>query len=203
MTTRKAADIPGIPAGGAGEMATLMRSFSWDDTPLGPPPTWPEMLRSSLSICLGARFPIAIYWGPSLALLYNDAWRPILGKKHPSGLGRAAREVWPEIWDTIGPLFDQAMTTGVGTYSEDQLLPMHRHGFTEECYFNFTFSPIHESDGRVGGIFNAVLETTERVVGERRLRTLRALTGAATTLLGALALGRRRRAAALLPRARR
>ncbi|HEY8946200.1 MAG TPA: ATP-binding protein [Polyangiaceae bacterium] len=167
----------GAPAAMQGEMAELMRSWRWADTPLGSPETWPEMLRSSLSICLGARFPIAIYWGENLALLYNDAWRPILGGKHPWGLGRAAREVWPEIWDAIGPLFEQVVKTGVGTYSEDQLLPMHRHGFTEECYFNFTFSPILGADGLVGGIFNAVIETTERVVGERRLRTLRALGG--------------------------
>ncbi|HET9934343.1 MAG TPA: histidine kinase dimerization/phospho-acceptor domain-containing protein, partial [Polyangiaceae bacterium] len=175
MTTLSPAAIPGIPASMKGEMAELMRAWGWDDTPLGPPETWPEMLRSALSICLGTRFPIAIYWGERLALIYNDAWRPILGSKHPWGLGRAARDVWPEIWDAIGPLFAQVVGTGVGTYSEDQLLLMYRHGFTEECYFNFTFSPILGSDGRVGGIFNAVIETTERVVGERRLRTLRAL----------------------------
>ncbi|HEU4537014.1 MAG TPA: hypothetical protein VFS00_22990, partial [Polyangiaceae bacterium] len=132
---RGAGDIPGIPATLAGEMAELMRGWAWAETPVGPPERWPEMLRSSLSICLGTRFPIAIYWGPSLALFYNDAWRPILGTKHPWGLGRGAREVWPEIWNAIGPLFAQVVSTGVGTYSEDQLLPMHRHGFTEECYF--------------------------------------------------------------------
>jgi signal transduction histidine kinase len=175
VTRRSVDEIRGLPAALTGEMAELMRAWPWADTPIGPPEAWPEMLCSSLSICLGARFPIAIYWGPSLVLLYNDAWRPILGAKHPWGLGRGAREVWPEIWDAIGPLFDQVVATGVGTYSEDQLLLMRRHGFTEECYFNFTFSPIHGSDGRVGGVFNAVLETTERVVGERRLRTLRAL----------------------------
>ncbi|MCU0680841.1 MAG: ATP-binding protein [Polyangiaceae bacterium] len=172
--------ISGIPAALTGDLAALMRTWPWHDTPLGPPEAWPEMLRSSLSICLGTRFPIAIYWGPSLALVYNDAWRPILGTKHPWGLGRGAREVWPEIWDAIGPLFAQVVSTGVGTYSQDQLLLMHRYGFTEECYFNFTFSPIYGGDGRVGGIFNAVIETTERVVGERRLSTLRALGEQAT-----------------------
>ena len=122
-----------------------------------------------------ARFPIALYWGPELVLLYNDAWSPIPGNKHPWALGRPAREVWPEIWDTIGPLFEQVLTTGDGTYSENQLLPMHRHGFIEECYFNFTFSPVRDQDGRVEGVFNAVLETTHQVQDERQLRTLRDL----------------------------
>ena len=160
---------------GNGDMARLMRSFDWAATPLGAPRTWPQSLRSALSICLGSAFPIALYWGPELALVYNDAWSPILGAKHPWGLGRSGREVWPEIWDTIGPLFEHVLSTGEATYSEDQLLPMRRHGFTEECYFNYTFSPIRGESGRVEGIFNAVVETTYRVIHERRTRLLREL----------------------------
>ncbi len=165
---------PDFIAGG-GEMGARMRSHDWAATALGSPGAWPQALRSALGICLNTRFPIAIYWGPDLALLYNDAWSPIPGAKHPWALGRPAREVWPEIWDMIGPLFDRVLTTGEGTYSEDQLLPMRRRGFTEECYFNFTFSPIRDEDGRVAGIFNAVIETTYRVVDERRTRLLREL----------------------------
>ena len=82
------------PAGG--EMGHLVRGLDWSSTPLGPPSGWPASLRSSLSICLGSRFPIALYWGPRLTLLYNDAWSPIPGSKHPWALGRDAREVWPE-----------------------------------------------------------------------------------------------------------
>jgi hypothetical protein len=89
-----------------------MRSRDWSQTPLGPLKHWPQSLRSALSICLGSGFPIAIYWGPTLALLYNDAWSPIPGVKHPWALGRPAHEVWPEIWDTIGPLFERVMMTG-------------------------------------------------------------------------------------------
>ncbi|HYI01010.1 MAG TPA: two-component system sensor histidine kinase/response regulator, partial [Hyalangium sp.] len=102
-----------------------MRSMDWSKTPLGSPDDWPQSLRSALSICLGSRFPIALYWGPQLALLYNDAWRPIPGSKHPWALGRGAQEVWPEIWGTIGPQFEQVMTTGEATYSEHGLLPMY------------------------------------------------------------------------------
>ncbi|MEW5927063.1 MAG: ATP-binding protein [Gemmatimonadota bacterium] len=163
----------GLPGGG--EMGALMRAHDWSSTPLGPVGSWPQSLRSALGICLNSRYPIALYWGPELALLYNDAWSPIPGAKHPWALGRPGREVWPEIWDSIGPLFERVLATGEGIWQEDELLPMRRHGYTEECYFNFTFSPIPGEGGRIDGIFNAVVETTFRVVGERRTRVLRGL----------------------------
>ena len=160
---------------GGGDMGALMRAHRWEQTSLGPPETWPQSLRSALSICLGASFQIAIYWGRDLSLLYNDAWSPILGLKHPKALGCPGRHVWPEIWPTIGPMFEKVFETGEGIRSQDSLLAMHRHGFTEECYFDYTFSPIRDEAGRVGGIFNAVVETTFRVIGERRTRLLRDL----------------------------
>ena len=162
---------------GGGEMGALIRRKDWTQSALGNAETWPQSLRSAVSICLGSGFPIAIYWGPGLALLYNDAWSPIPGAKHPWAVGQTAHEVWPEIWDTIGPLFQHVLTTGEATRSKDQLLAMRRHGYTEECSFDYTFSPIRGESGQVEGIFNAVLETTERVVGERRLRTVRELAG--------------------------
>ena len=107
---RKMSEQDDVLAGG-GELGARIREIDWSKTALGPVTTWSQSLRSALSICLGSRFPIAIYWGPELVLLYNDAWSPILGEKHPSSLGRPGREVWPEIWDTIGPMFEQVMTT--------------------------------------------------------------------------------------------
>lgn len=160
---------------GGGDMGRRMREHEWSATPLGHVGAWPQSLRSAVSICLNSRFPIAIYWGPQLALLYNDAWSPIPGKKHPWALGKPGREVWPEIWDAIGPLYAQVQSSGEGVWQQDQLLPMHRHGYTEECYFNFTFSPIRGEDGQVEGIFNAVVETTFRVIEERRTKVLREL----------------------------
>lgn len=167
-------ETQGILAGDS-EMARRMRALDWSKTPLGPVESWPQSLKSALSICLNTRFPIGIYWGIELVLLYNDAWSPIPGTKHPWALGRPAREAWPEIWHIIGPLFEQVMKTGEGSRSEDQLLPMHRHGYTEECYFDYTFSPIRGESGQVDGIFNAVTETTYRVLSERRARLLREL----------------------------
>lgn len=177
MTTLGATEADRAPdfLAGGGEMGARMRALDWSNTPFGPPEAWPPSLRSAVSICLGTKFPIAIYWGSELALLYNDAWSPIPGEKHPWALGRPGREVWPEIWEAIGPLYEQVQATGEGVWQQDQLLPMHRHGYTEECYFNFTFSPIRGQDGKPEGIFNAVVETTFRVTSERRERTLREL----------------------------
>lgn len=160
---------------GGGELGALVRQKDWSQSRLGSIEGWPQSLRSAVSICLGSGFPIALYWGPELVLLYNDAWSPIPGAKHPLALGEPAREVWPEIWDTIGPLFQHVLTTGEATRSQDQLLSMRRHGYTEECYFDYTFSPIRGESGKVEGIFNAVIETTDRVIGERRLRLVREL----------------------------
>ena len=157
---------------GGGNAGALMRAHDWASTPLGPPELWAQSLRAAVSIMLNSRYPIALYWGPELALLYNDAWSPIPGNKHPWALGRPGREVWPEIWDTIGPLYERVFATGEGVWQEDELLPMLRHGYVEECYFNFTFSPVRGEDGQIAGIFNAVVETTDRVLSERRLRTL-------------------------------
>lgn len=164
----------GFLAGGGG-MGERIRAFDWSRHPLGPPASWPQSLRSALSICLNTAFPIAIYWGPDAVLLYNDAWAPILGNKHPWALGRSGREVWSEIWSVVGPVFDRVMATGEGSFQSDALLAMHRHGYTEECYFDYTFSPIRGEAGGVEGVFNAVTETTLRVVEKRRLRTLRDL----------------------------
>src|SRR5918993_5227194 len=114
------------PFVGSSDMTERMRVFDWSRTPLGPVEQWPQSLRSALSICTGSRFPIAIYWGPDLTLLYNDAWSPIAGDKHPWALGRRGSEVWPEIWDSVHPLIAQVLASGESTYLEDALLLMHR-----------------------------------------------------------------------------
>ncbi|MGA1858272.1 response regulator [Azospirillum sp. 11R-A] len=163
---------------GPGDMAALMRAKDWAATPFGPVETWSPALRSAIGICLGSRFPIVLYWGPTRALIYNDAWSPVPGNKHPWALGRPGREVWAEIWDIIGPMFDHVMTAGEATWSEDQLLPLNRFGYVEECYFYYSYSPVRGEDGRVEGIFTAVTETTQRVLAERRERLLRGVSEA-------------------------
>ncbi|HET9694718.1 MAG TPA: ATP-binding protein, partial [Steroidobacteraceae bacterium] len=165
---------------GGGEMGALIRATEWAGTPLGPVEGWPQSLRTALSICLGSRFPILLWWGPEFIKLYNDAYSAILGSKHPRALGQPGRECWQEIWHIIGPMLEGVRSRGEATWSDDQMLPLHRLGFTEECYFTFTYSPIHDDAGRVEGVFCAVIETTERVLAARRLATLRELAAHAT-----------------------
>jgi PAS domain S-box-containing protein len=152
-----------------------MRAKDWSQTPLGPVEDWPQSLRTSVSICLDSRFPIVMYWGPEYVVLYNDAYSTILGSKHPWALGQRCCDCWAEIWDTIGPMLDSVVRTGEATWSNDLLLLLHRYGYPEECYFSFSFSPVRAEAGVVGGVFTAVIETTENVIGERRLQTLRDL----------------------------
>src|SRR5689334_3617916 len=123
---------------GGGEMGALMRTIDWSKTPLGPIETWTQSLLTALSICLFSRFPILIFWGPELVKIYNDAYRPILGSKHPHSMGQPGQGVWAEIWHILGPLVDTVFTEGKATWSENQMLPMDRYGFVEETYFTFS-----------------------------------------------------------------
>ena len=157
-------------------MGALFRQLDWSKTALGPVSDWPQSLLTTVSTCIDCAFPILIWWGPKLVMLYNDEYRSILGsEKHPGALGAAGQEVWPEIWDIIGPMLNEVVQTGQATRSRDLLLLMNRNGFEEEAYFSFSYSPIRDETGSVGGVFTPVIETTASVVGERRLRTLREL----------------------------
>ncbi len=162
---------------GGGEMGARMRAFDWSRTPLGPVNEWPQSLKTTVSTFLTSRFPIFVWWGSDLIQLYNDACASIIGDKHPAGLGRPAHEVWAEIWHIIGPMLKGVMASGEATWSDDQMLPTNRYGYTEEAYFTFAYSPIRVETGGVGAVFCAVVETTARVLGERRNAMLRELGG--------------------------
>src|SRR5690348_17578023 len=126
--------LPGVDntLAGGGEMGRLMRELDWSATPVGSVETWPQSLRTAVSICLASRFPIIVFWGPNLIQFYNDAYRPILGTiKHPSSLGQCAQDCWPEIWDVIGPMLHGVITDGTSTWSENQLLLLSRNGYPE------------------------------------------------------------------------
>ncbi|GII76995.1 histidine kinase [Sphaerisporangium rufum] len=159
---------------GPSEMARRMRAHPWADTPMGDPRTWPTSLRTACRICLTSRFPMIVWWGPELRFMYNDAYLPLLGSKHPA-LAKPGPEIWPEIWPTVGPMLDSVMASGEATWSEDLLLPMNRHGYLEETYWTYSYSPLHDDDGTVRGVFTAVSDTTQRVIGERRLAVLQDL----------------------------
>jgi signal transduction histidine kinase len=176
MTRRKTAPGSGDLSflKGGGEMGERMRAFDWSSSPVGPVAEWPASLKTAVSICIGSRYPIVLWWGhPAYTMFYNDGYIPVLGvTKHPDWLGRSGQECWKEIWSTVGPMLDGVFATGVATWSEDLLLVMDRNLPREETYFTFSYSPIHGDADKVDGIFCACYETTGRVVGERRLQTL-------------------------------
>lgn len=160
-------------AGGA--VGALMRTIDWSATPLGDPDSWPQSLVSTVSICLSTRFPIAVYWGPEFILLYNDAWIPLEGDRHPAALGRPVREVRPEAWDFLRPSFQRAFRDGESTSAERQFIALTRYGYVEECYFDYGVSPIRGEQGRIAGLFMPARETTHRVLARRRSQLLHEL----------------------------
>jgi signal transduction histidine kinase/DNA-binding NarL/FixJ family response regulator len=146
--------------------ADLISSVDWGATPVGPESSWPQALKTAISICLDSRFPIVIFWGPDLIQFYNDAYAAvILREKHPA-IGQRAQDCWAEIWPRIQPLLDVVTSFGRATYSEDLYLPVETDGEPQERYFTFSYSPIRTETG-VAGVFCAVTETTERILRER------------------------------------
>lgn len=161
---------------GDGEMCALMRSHDWAQTPLGPVEQWPQSLRTTLSILLSTGHPMVLFWGPDLVQFYNDGYRPSLGAhKHPQALGQRGEECWTEIWYIIGPQIQGVMTQGKETWYEDQLVPFDRNGYFEEIYFTYSYSPVRDESGEVGGTLVVCTETTQQVLSNRRLQTLRDL----------------------------
>ncbi|WP_328470824.1 SpoIIE family protein phosphatase [Actinoplanes sp. NBC_00393] len=158
------------------EVGTDLAGVDWASTPLGPPAGWPQSLQTAVSILLSSRFPMWMAWGPQLTFFCNAAYRrDTLGRKYPWALGRPAGEVWAEIWDDIGPRIDTVLTTGEATWDEALLLFLERSGYSEESYHTFSYSPLRDDDGTLIGMLCVVSEDTERVIGERRMATLRDL----------------------------
>jgi hypothetical protein len=135
---------------GGGEMGEIIRAMDWSQTPLGAIASWPQSLRTTVSILLNSRYPMFIFWGSKLVKVYNDSYRPILGAtKHPSALGKPGPEVWPEIWDIIGPMVDEVITQGKATWSDNLLLFMHRSGYSDEIPHLFErFHRVKDARGR-------------------------------------------------------
>jgi signal transduction histidine kinase len=159
---------------GGGEMGRLVRSKDWNSTPLGPIESWPQSLRTAVSICLSSNFPISLAWGPQHIQIYNDGYWPICGGKHPHATGQDFSECWASAWPVIGEAFERALS-GETSYLENQRMFLDRNGYLEETFFTFSFSPIRDESGGVGGLFHPVTETTTAMLAERRMRTLRDL----------------------------
>ncbi|PMX26709.1 MULTISPECIES: GAF domain-containing protein [Pseudomonas] len=155
------------------DMAERIRQHDWASTTLGPIELWPDVLKTTVALCLASSFPQAIIWGPRLITLYNDAFVPILGNK-PYALGRPFSQIWSEAWDEIGPIADAAFE-GHATYIENFPLVIERSATPEQAYFTFCYSPIRDPKGRVVGMLDTVTETTATVFLSRRLTVLDAI----------------------------
>ncbi len=160
---------------GGGECGALIRAKDWAKTPLGPPEQWPQSLKTAVRIILTSRQPMFVWWGKELINLYNDPYQEIVGGKHPDALGMPAKKVWHEVWDKIGPRARTAISKNVGTYDESLLLIMQRHGYAEETYYTFSYSPIPGDSGEPEGIICANTDVTQPIIGERQMTLLRDL----------------------------
>ncbi len=155
---------------GGGEMGALTRSHDWSASPLGPPESWPQSLRTAIRILLNTNHPMFIWWGEELIQFYNDAYCKTMGpERHPSALGQRGRECWAEIWDVIGPQIEQVMRGGGATWHENQLIPVTRHGRLEQVYWTYGYSPIDEDDG-VGGVLVVCRDVTQDYLAAAALR---------------------------------
>jgi signal transduction histidine kinase/DNA-binding response OmpR family regulator len=169
-------------------MRLVYERLDWSVTPLGPQESWPGLLRLVVDLCLDSEFPVQISWGPDLLVLYNDAYIPLLGaEKHPWALGRPASEVGWHLWPANEQQLREVMETGRPYHSGDQRLIINRHGYPEEAYFTFSLSAIRDTNGTIVGLFNAITETTQHLLYERRLQVLRRLGAVSITADDSLA----------------
>ncbi|EGX53941.1 hypothetical protein AOL_s00004g600 [Orbilia oligospora ATCC 24927] len=151
----------------------LVRAVDWTSTGFGPIEDWPQSLRTMINLVLSSPHPAAMYWGSEFSIVYNEAYIPLIGAKHPSLLGRKYKDGWSEIWEAIEPFFMEAVRTGKPTNKEDDRLFILRNGFREETYFSWSICPIIGEDGTTIGLHNPAFEKTRRVIAERRMLTLR------------------------------
>ena len=163
-----------------------MQSFDWSQTPLGPVERWPQSLKTTVRIMLTSRYAMWMAWGPELTVFYNDAYTPTLGIKHEWRWASLRRRSGPKSGLTSARGSSAVLSTGQATWDEGLRLLLERSGYAEETYHTFSYSPLADDSGEVSGMFCVVTEETERVIGERRMKTLRDL-GARTALVKTVA----------------
>jgi signal transduction histidine kinase len=149
-----------FPAGG--EVGALYRAKDWSAHPLGPAEHWPQSLKTAVSIVLGSNFPMIVLWGKELYQLYNDAYRLLMGTKHPQGLGQTNRECWPEVWHINETIYPRVLA-GETVFFEERMYPLAPHGHPEEYYLTLSYNPIREESGAIGGVFVTVFNVTQEV----------------------------------------
>jgi len=163
---------------GGGEMAKAIKAVDWSKTPLGPMAGWPQSLRTTVSLVQASNSPISLAWGAGHVQIYNDGYWPICGAKHSVSMGQDFRECWASAFPVIGEAYATAWS-GKSAYLEKMRMFLDRYGFLEETWFTFSFSPITDESGGIGGLFHPVTEMTSQMLSERRTKTLRDLAGRA------------------------
>ena len=175
---------------GGGEMAKLIETMDWSDSALGPIESWPQSLRTTVSLAQASNSPMSLSWGADHVQIYNDGYWPICGPKHPQAMGQDFRVCWASAFPVIGEAYESAWA-GKSAYLEKMRMFLDRYGFLEETWFTFSFSPITDESGGVGGVFNPVTDMTAQMLSERRTgitRDLASLAGKARTSEEAFAL---------------
>jgi len=156
--------------GGQDEISRMIEIGDWDMSLLGPPSSWPACLRNAVEIMMPSRAQIVLFWGPRFVALYNEAYAPSIGLRHPRAFGRPAQENWRELWDDLEPLLRRVLETGETVAAKDRPFYIERHGHPETVYFDISYSAIRDEDGQVRGVFCIVSETTDRIRFEHALR---------------------------------
>jgi PAS domain S-box-containing protein len=151
-------------------MARTIEDYDWENSPLGPMAAWPACLKMAVELMLPSQAQIVMFWGEDFVALYNDAYAPTIGMKHPKALGRPAREYWGELWSDLEPLLRGVLHDGKAIAARDRPFYIERHGYPETVYFDISYSPVRDEMGKVRGVFCIVNETTERVHFETALR---------------------------------
>ena len=158
-----------------GEMAQLLKNFDWESTSVGPISQWPRTLITTISLCFRSAFPFCLFWGEDMTFFYNDAYVHLAGAKHPRLFGQRGRDAWHEIWDVIGPMLEEVMR-GKAIFHHDKILYLERHGFPEETFFTWSYSPVlgqyPEAEDRVMGVITFCFESTRSVINQRRMKAL-------------------------------
>ena len=150
-------------------MARRIQQYDWGATPLGRIERWPQSLKTSVQLMLASGHAMQLAWGPERTVLYNDAYAPMLGGRHPEALGVSFRAAWPDIWDEIEPLVARVFA-GDTVRFENMPLMMTRRGHPEETWWNFSYSPVREESGAVAGLLNVTVDATAQMRAERAER---------------------------------
>ena len=167
---------------GTGPMAALMRAHDWAASALGPAAAWPPELHTLANLMLATRNPVLLVWGPQALMLYNDAYLPLLGKRHPVALGQPFAAVWPSLWPALEPIFADNFAGTASHFEEVAVMVPDADGAARQHWYSWSHAPVHGRDGNVAGIYNSAIDITGRVMGERQRQFEDALLACTRTL---------------------